>query len=71
MDKMKAQDAELMQASRDTTSTVDDRSTVMGTTHTTNSSSSQGTTSQGKKTILAGPTDPQEWNHFYPQLCTN
>ena len=24
---------------------------------------------KGKHTILAGPADPQEWNHLYPQLC--
>ena len=36
-----------MQASGDTMSTVDDQSTVMGTTPTTNGSSSQGTAGQG------------------------
>ena len=47
MDKMKTQDAQLMQASGDTISTIDDQSTMMGTTPTTNGSSSQGTASQG------------------------
>ena len=47
MDKMKTQDTQLTQASGDTTSTVNDRSYVMGTTPTTNGSSSQGTASQG------------------------
>ena len=41
------QDAQLMQASGDTMSTIDDQSTVMGTTPTTNGTSSQGTASQG------------------------
>ena len=47
MDKMKMQDAQLMQASGVTISTNDDWSTVMGTTPTTNGSSSQGTANQG------------------------
>ena len=47
MDKMKMQDAQLTQASGATTSTIDHQSTVMGTTPTTNHSSSQSTTSQG------------------------
>ena len=47
MDKMKMQDVLLMQASAVTMSTDDDQSTVMGTTPTTNGSSSQGTASQG------------------------
>ena len=47
MDKIKMQDAQLMQASGDTTNTIDDWSSIMGTTPTTNGSSSQGTTSQG------------------------
>ena len=47
MDKMKMQDAQLRQASGDTTSTVNDQSTIMGTTPTTNGSSSEGTASQG------------------------
>ena len=46
MDKMKMQDAQLMQASGFTMSTDDDWSTMTGTTPTTNSSSSQGTASQ-------------------------
>ena len=46
MDKMKMQDAQLMQASGDTMSTIDDRSSVMGTTPATNGTSSQGTASQ-------------------------
>ena len=41
------QDVQLMQASGVTTSTEDDWNTVMGTTPTTNVSSSQGTSSQG------------------------
>ena len=49
MDKMKTQDAELMQASGDTMSTIDDQSTVMGTTSATNSTNGQGTASQGAK----------------------
>ena len=47
MDKMKMQDEQLMQASGDRMSTVDDQSTVVGTTPTTDSTSSQGTASQG------------------------
>ena len=47
MDKMKMQDAQLIQATGVTTSTNDDQSTVMGTTPTTDSSSSQDTASQG------------------------
>ena len=46
MDKMKMQDAQLMQASGDTMSTVDDWSLVMGTTPATNGSNSHGTASQ-------------------------
>ena len=46
LDKMKVQDAQLMQASGATTRTDDDQSTVTGTTPTTNSLSSQGTASQ-------------------------
>ena len=26
---------------------------------------------KGEQTILAGPADPQEWNHLHPQLCAN
>ena len=48
MDKMIMQDAQLTQASVVTMSTNDDQSTMMGTTPTTNGSSSQGTTSQGE-----------------------
>ena len=47
MDKMKMQDAQLMQASGDTVSTVDDWSSVMGTTPATNGTGSQGTATQG------------------------
>ena len=47
MGKMKMQDVQLMQTSGDTMSTVNDWSTIMGTTATTNGSSSQGTASQG------------------------
>ena len=47
MDKMKTQDVQLMQASGKTMSTVDDQSTMMGTTPTTNGSNSQGTATQG------------------------
>ena len=41
------QDMQLMQASGDTMNTIDDWSSIMGTTPTTNSSSSQGMASQG------------------------
>ena len=47
MDKMKMQDAQLMQASGDTMSTINDWSSVTGTTPATNGTSSQGTASQG------------------------
>ena len=47
MDKMKMQDVQLMQASGDIMSTINDQSTVMGTTPTTNGTSSQGTTREG------------------------
>ena len=40
------QDSQLTQASGDTTSTIDDQSSVMGTTPTTNGTNSQGTASQ-------------------------
>ena len=46
MDKMKMQDAQLMQASGDTMSTINDQSSIIGTTPTTNSANSQGTASQ-------------------------
>ena len=49
MDKMKMQDVELMQASGDTMSTIDDWSSVTGTTPTTNGTTSQGTASQEAK----------------------
>ena len=41
------QDAQLMQASGDKMSTIDDQSSATGTTPTTKSSSSQGTASPG------------------------
>ena len=47
MDKMKMQDAQLTQASGDTTSTINEWSTVLGTTPSTNGTSSQGTTNRG------------------------
>ena len=47
MDKMKMKDVQLMQATGVTMITNNDWSTVTGTTPATNSSSSQGTTSQG------------------------
>ena len=43
------QDAQLMQASGDTMSTVNDWSSVMGTSPTTNGTNSQGTANQGAK----------------------
>ena len=46
MDKMKMQDVQLMQASGDTMSTINDWSSPTGTTPTTNGTSSQGTASQ-------------------------
>ena len=46
MDKMKMQDMQLMQASGDTMSTIDDWSSVTGTTPATNGTNSQGTASQ-------------------------
>ena len=46
MDKMKTQDVQLMQASGDTMSTIDDQSSVTGTTPTTNGTNSQCTASQ-------------------------
>ena len=46
MDKTKMQNAQLIQASGDTTSTVVDQSFVMGTTPTTNGTSSQSNASQ-------------------------
>ena len=47
MGKMKMQDAQLAQASWDTMSSIDDWSSIMGTTTATNSTSSQRTASQG------------------------
>ena len=41
------QEAQLTQASGDTMSTINDQSTIMGTTPVTKSTSSQGTASQG------------------------
>ena len=46
MDKMKTQDMQLTQASGDMMSTVNDQSSVTGTTPTTNGTNSQGTASQ-------------------------
>ena len=47
MDEKKTQDAQLMKANGDTMSTINDWSTITGTTPTTNGSSSEGTVSQG------------------------
>ena len=47
MDKMKMQDVKLMPASGDTMRTVENKSTVTGTTPATNGTSGQGTASQG------------------------
>ena len=71
MDKMKTQDAQLTQASGITMSTDDDWSTMMGTTPTPMVQVAKALQVNGKQTILAGPADPQEWNHLYPQLCAN
>ena len=49
MDKMKMQDVQLTQASGDTTSTINDWSSVTGPTPATNGTSSQGTASQEAK----------------------
>ena len=46
---MKTQDVQLMQGSGDTMSTIDDWSSVTGTTPATNSTNSQGSASQGAK----------------------
>ena len=46
---MKKQEAQLTQANGDTMSTVNDQSSVTGTTSTTNGTNSQGTASQGAK----------------------
>ena len=51
MDKVKMQDMQLMQASGDAASTIDDWSSVKGTTPATNGISSQGTASQGAKIL--------------------
>ena len=49
MDKMKMQDVQLMLASGDTGSTIDDQSSVTGTTPATNSTSAHGTSTQWAK----------------------
>ena len=49
LDKVKKQEAQVTQANGDTMSTVDDQSSVMGTTPTTNGTSSKGTGGQGAK----------------------
>ena len=49
LDKMKKQEAQLMQANGDTTSTINDWSSVTGTIPTTSGTNSQGTASQGAK----------------------
>ena len=72
MDKMKTQDAQLMQASGDTASTIDDQSSAMGTTPATNSTSSQGAASQGvKRPSWQRPASPHEWNYSHPQPCAD
>ena len=72
MDKMKTQDAQLMQASGDTLRTIDDQSSVMGTTPATNSTSTQDTASQGvKRPSWQRPAGPHEWNYSHPQLCAD
>ena len=70
MDEMKMQNVQLMQASKVTMSTINDQSTVTGTIPTW-LKYPRHHQSRGKRTILAGPADPQEWNHLYPQLCAN
>ena len=67
INKMKAQEAQLMQTSGATTRLDNHQSTVTGTTPTTNGLSSQGTTSQEANR----PADPQKWNHLYPQIHAN
>ena len=52
MDKMKMQDVQLMQASGDTTSTVDDWSSVPGTSPTAYGTNNQGTANEGGKDHL-------------------
>ena len=83
MGKMKMQDAQLTQASGDTTSTVNDQSTVMGTTPATNGSSSQGTASQGanrpswhslqihKSGTIYTPSRAQTNKHMYDWILLN
>ena len=77
MDKMKMQDAQLTQASGDTTSTVNDWSLVMGTTPAANGTISQGTASQeanrpswqGLQVHKSGTIDTHSYaqtnNHMY------
>ena len=64
MDKMKIQDAQLMQTSGDATSTINDQSSVMALLP-------QPIAQIAKAVVLAGSAGPQEWNHSHPQLCTN
>ena len=66
MDKMKMQDAQLMQASGVTTSTDDDWNTVTVTTPATNSSSSQGTASQGQRDHLRRACRSTRMEPFIP-----
>ena len=68
MDKMKTQDATLMQARGVTTSTIHDWSTVMGTMPTTNGSSNQDTTSQGQTDHLGRTCRSTRVEPFIPTV---
>ena len=60
MDKIKMQDTQLMQASGDTMNTIDDWSSVMGTTPTTNGTNSQGTASDRIPSTNPGAEPPRD-----------
>ena len=66
MDKMKGQDVQLTQACGVTTSTDDDWSTVMGTTPTTNGSTSQGTAVKGQTDHLVRACRSRRVEPFIP-----
>ena len=69
MDKMKTQDAQLMQSSGDTMSTINDWSSVTGTTPATNGTNSQGTASQGEKDHLGSAYKSTKVEQFTIAMC--
>ena len=65
------QDMQLTQASGDTMITINDQSSVMGTTPEPMAQIAKAQPVKGKTTILARPASSQKWNYSHPQLCAD